>query len=184
MLHCVPFPDAGAPAMMILGGGAPASIAMPLPEDAAQEEEDPTLSDSHLLPRSVATDDDLGDTGRDAAVLAAAGFETPNQLRVPADDGALTTGLTKAESVLVRGPPSGASAAAVQQARLSVAVSATNRLRPQFRRRTFCDRMIVVRRVQPTTLAPTLQQAQNSKERYELFAMSAERDALLEVRYC
>ena len=171
--------------MMILGGGAPASMTMPLPEDAAQEDA-VTLRDSHLLLRSVATDDDLGGTGRDAilvAELAAVGFETPNQLRVPGDDGALTTGLTKAESVLGGEPPSGARAAAVQQARLSVVVSVTNRLRPQFRRRTFCDR-IIMRRLQPTTTPPTLQQAQSSKERCRLFAVSAKRDALLEVIYC
>lgn len=111
MLHCVPFPEAGAPAMMILGGGAPASIAIPLPDDAAQAAEEVALPASHLhlLLRLVATDD-LGDTGRAAtlvALFAAAGFETPNQLRVPGDDGVFTTECTKAESVLVGGAPSG-----------------------------------------------------------------------------
>lgn len=117
MLHCVPFPEAGAPAMMILGGGAPASIAIPLPDDAAQvAEAEVTLPANHLhlLLRLVATDD-LGDTGRATtlvALFAAAGFETPNQLRVPGDDGAFTTGFTKAGSVVVGGAPSGARAAA------------------------------------------------------------------------
>lgn len=164
MLHCVPFPDAGAPAMMILGGGAPASIAIPLSDDAARAaaEEEATLPATHLLPRVDAADD-LGDTGRDAtlaALFAAAGFETPNQLRVRGEDGAFTTGFTKAESVVVGGAPSGARAA-VQQARLRVVVSATSRLRPQFRRRTFCDRMITPC---SSNRAPTLE-AQNSEER-------------------
>lgn len=137
MLHCVPFPDAGAPAMMILGGGDPASIAIPLFRDAARAEQEVLLPESHtppLLPVYLLATTDLCDNGREEiAVSIAAGLLTPNQLRVPDDDGACTTGFTKAESVVGGDLPSGAEAAA-QQAKLSAVVSA--KVSMQIRRRT------------------------------------------------
>ena len=165
--------------MMILGGGAPASIAIPLPDEAARAatDEEVTLPGTHLL-RFVAAGD-LGDTRRDVvlvALFAAAGFETPNQLRVPGEDGAFSAGFTKAESVVVGDAPSGARAA-VQKARLRVVVSATIRLRPQFRRRTFCDRMITPC---STNDAPT-SQAQNSDVGS---ALRAKRETILVTPSC
>lgn len=108
MLHCVPFPDAGAPAMIILGGGVdPAAASMAIaslrvaPLAAA--------AGTHVLPLTLplAVPEVVGgganaEAGRvEIEAAQSEGFALvgapPNQLRVVV----LPTGGTKAESVLV-----------------------------------------------------------------------------------
>lgn len=109
MLHCVPLPDAGAPAIMILGGVEPASIAIPLLGD--EEQAGGALLGSHLLGVLLeVTAGEPREVGREeTAVSVAVGPGTPNQLRAPAreEDVPLPTGWTKAESAAGGLLPSG-----------------------------------------------------------------------------
>lgn len=109
MLHCVPFPDAGAPAMIILGGGvdpaAAASMAIPslrvAPLAAAAGTHVRPLTLPLLAVVPVGGGGANAEAGRvEIEAAQSEGFGTPpNQLRVVA---VLPTGGTKAEaSVLV-----------------------------------------------------------------------------------
>lgn len=98
MLHCVPFPDAGAPAMIILGAGedpAAASIATPFfLECAADREAGEEATEPRLL---LLLGEKAGEGRADTAVLSgdAEVFvpgTTPNQPRV------VPAGGTKAEA--------------------------------------------------------------------------------------
>lgn len=116
MLHCVPFPDAGAPAMIILGAGddpAAASMAILslLVADVADEAPAPTLlsaeeEGTHALPHALPLEvpvvgakveagrlDTEAEQSEDSVLVGT----PPNQPRVSV----LLTGGTKAESLLV-----------------------------------------------------------------------------------
>lgn len=161
MLHWVPLPEAGAPAIMILGPWSSALITTPLLDlaDRAGKSHplrvgaactDDLLPDTLLAPRLHATEG----RGSIARSRAAAGFllATPNQFRVA------PTGCMKADASDVVGDPSGTSgraAALMQQPiRVSAAISAdTHRIRIRT-----CDMIVLCMRCAFTASLLSLQE--------------------------